>query len=166
MRKDKEWLRQEVLGIVTNYPGKVYIYRVIELINQLDEPELPVVPQFVANYIEENRKTSERPDYIIFTAYADFFERIFKDERMYKYIQEQNEFAKSVLNGYEVEKEKLYRVKISKDLYFAGFEELKIKFVKDDAPGAIEQAKLFRSKDEALKAIEIIGIGIVEEVTE
>jgi hypothetical protein len=64
MKKDKEWLGKEVVKLsttISNVDGKseyVGISRnaVLNLTNQLDEPELPVIPQFVADWIEYAKK--------------------------------------------------------------------------------------------------------------
>lgn len=170
MKKDKEWLKKEInimsRTITNNGVGEyVGISRksTLDLIDQLDEPELPVIPQFVVDVIDRYKERGS-----IYSLFVAIKQGSFVSEFVDWFCKEGNDevMVRSWLDGYEVEKEKLYRVKISKDLYFAGFEELKIKFVKNDAPGAIEQVELFGSKDEALKTIEIIGLGILEEVTE
>ena len=67
-------------------------------------------------------------------------------------------------DGYEVEKEPLYCVKIGKG-YFSGFDETKVTYVIDDAPGALAQRIKYNSKEEAeMDAIQIGGT--VEEVVE
>ena len=73
----------------------------------LDEPEKVVVPQFVADWIEEARKSCKD--------LADFFDFDFTNEEVGKWFMQERPFdlaARAWLDGYEVEKEKRYRVKV------------------------------------------------------
>lgn len=79
----------------------------IDMIEQLDEPKKPVVPQFVADWIEEARKSCKDV--------ADFFDFDFTNEEVGKWFIQERPFdlaARAWLDGYEVEKEKRYRVKV------------------------------------------------------
>ena len=68
----------------------------------------------------------------------------------------------ALLYGYEVEKEPLYCVKIGKG-YFSGFDDTKVTYVIDDAPGALAQRVKYETREEAeMDAIQIGGT--VEEV--
>ena len=87
-------------------------YDVIKLIEQLDEPQKPVVPQFVANYIEKYKEELSVRE-AMSKSYATF--------EVDKWLAEldedgnfinQNTFAIAWIFGYEVEKEKRYRVKL------------------------------------------------------
>lgn len=139
------------------------IGEVLGIADELDEPQKTIIPQFVANEIE-------RYEDMLDMLSGEYFYRTSEeidDDGLLVWIDEnQDTFARAWLDGYEVEEEKKYRVQLSKDLYFARFKELKIELIKDDAPGAMEQAKLFSSIEEAIDAIKTIGIGTVEEVTE
>lgn len=83
----------------------------ITIIKQLDEPQKPVVPKFVADWFEENK---DDLDNAIF-GYLVFWEERDTDSVLYQW------FAKSENNpienlirmkdGYEVEKEPLYVIK-------------------------------------------------------
>lgn len=62
MKKDKEWLKDEVKslfdeaydsGKMEYHESEESIHRINSLVDQLDEPQKPVIPQFVANYIEK-----------------------------------------------------------------------------------------------------------------
>ncbi|EME8213480.1 TPA: DUF1642 domain-containing protein [Enterococcus faecium] len=89
---------------------------ILEDLKQLDEPQKPVVPKFVADWFEENK---DDLDNAIF-GYLVFWEERDTDSVLYQW------FAKSENNpienlirmkdGYEVEKEPLYEVIIG-DLY-------------------------------------------------
>ncbi|MBF9649467.1 DUF1642 domain-containing protein [Streptococcus pseudopneumoniae] len=79
----------------------------IDLIKQLDEPEKIKVPQFVAEWIEEARKACKDV--------AELFEFNFTNDEVRKWFMQERPFdlvAHAWLDGYEVEKEKRYEVKI------------------------------------------------------
>lgn len=77
----------------------------------LDEPEKPVVPQFVADYIEENRDALEE---YVFRNVLVTLPVIPADDPMYKWLNNKGigVIVDCIRNGYEVEKEKLYTVKL------------------------------------------------------
>lgn len=80
---------------------------VLDLIEQLDEPKKVVVPQFVADWINEARKTCKDV--------AELFEFDFTNDEVGKWFMQERPFdlvARAWLDGYEVEKEKRYRVKM------------------------------------------------------
>ena len=81
----------------------------LEIIEQLDEPEKPVVPQFVADWLEvckENLALSlaSSMNNIVMSAIKQ------PDETIHWVAHNSETFAKAWLFGYEVEKEKLYVV--------------------------------------------------------
>lgn len=81
----------------------------IDLIKQLDEPEKIKVPQFVAEWIEEARKACKDV--------AELFEFDFTNDEVRKWFMQERPFdlvAHAWLDGYEVEKEKQYLVKMPK----------------------------------------------------
>lgn len=78
----------------------------LELVRELNEPEKPIVPQFVAEYIEYCK---HEKFYALHGAYADMDDRL----KCWRFKGNNSElFAKAWLYGYEVEKEKLYTVEI------------------------------------------------------
>ena len=75
----------------------------LELVEELDEPEKPVVPQYVADMIIERKKQKQG---IITT-----IKNLSVFEEAFAWIRKNEEaFAKAWVYGYEVEKEKLYTV--------------------------------------------------------
>lgn len=81
---------------------------VLGLIKQLDEPQKPVVPQFVADWIEYFKKTG---DWDLFQSMDYLFEK----KEIREWLEGKNNqetFARAWLDGYEVEKEKRYMVKV------------------------------------------------------
>ncbi|VOS29750.1 phage protein [Streptococcus pneumoniae] len=76
-------------------------------LKQLDEPEKVKVPQFVADWIEEARKSCKDV--------ADFFDFDFTNEEVGKWFMQERPFdlvARAWLDGYEVEEESKYIVKV------------------------------------------------------
>lgn len=80
---------------------------VLKDLEQLDEPKKVVVPHFVADWIEEARKSCKDV--------ADLFDFGFTNEEVGKWFMQERPFdlvARAWLDGYEVEKEKRYLVKV------------------------------------------------------
>lgn len=97
----------------------------LELVKQLDEPEKPVVPQFVADWYEEHKEDLE---YNLYRLCIDFCGR-----KLYGDLYEWFKFDKNkpievlvLMNkyGYEVEKEKLYTVRLKATGEFIYFKKL------------------------------------------
>lgn len=87
-------------------PDDLKLADVMQVIDQIDEAEKVVIPQFVAYWIEEARKTCRD--------ISDFFEFNFKSEEVKKWFLDYKPFdlvARAWLDGYEVEQEKRYAVK-------------------------------------------------------
>ena len=92
-----------VAGIVS---GKTILKTVLRDLKQLDEPEKVKVPQFVANWIEECKK---KGDLSLGGAIQ------LPCPEIYEWLKDwgnQETFARAWLDGYEVEEEKRYLVKI------------------------------------------------------
>ena len=80
---------------------------VLKILNQLDEPKKPVVPQFVADWIERERKSGGDLE--------DLFDDIVCEQKHLEWFREEenmNLVARAWLDGYTVGKEKRYTVKI------------------------------------------------------
>ena len=75
---------------------------VLRDLKQLDEPEKPVVPQFVADFISEQKKQGRTLSYSIDASMSD---------RVAEWYWGNSElFARAWLDGYEIEKEKKYKI--------------------------------------------------------
>lgn len=71
----------------------------------LDEPEKPVVPQFVADYIDSERNSC--------STFSEALSNMYYEQKIIDWFYINSEtFAKAWLYGYEIEKEKLYTVEI------------------------------------------------------
>lgn len=84
---------------------------VIDLIEQLDEPQKPVVPQFVADWYEENKDSF---DYNLWEYLTDWEKQ--EPSGFKNWISNKNNAFQTLVNmhqfGYTVEKEKRYLVKV------------------------------------------------------
>lgn len=100
------------------YEGMVMAYsQVVHMVNtvlKLDEPQKPVVPKFVAEWIEYAKKKGDSLA-ISFKPWNLYGVEYSKADRWIEDNQET--FARAWIDGYEVEKEPLYEVIIG-DLYF------------------------------------------------
>lgn len=120
--KNKEWLKEKVNNRLSRAKeetnsdpfaysvGRVDAYkRVLQYIDQLDEPQKVIIPQFVADWIEgckkDNTPLSLAYDVAAFGGVAEWL-----------YEQENADnidlFAKAWIDGYEIEKEPQYGVKL------------------------------------------------------
>ena len=105
-------IRTEVLLAKSSPERKGYIAGLEEAINIIegfsDESQKPVVPQFVAEIIEYYKRNNA-------TLYDALREKNFNKQYSEWLLNEQNAYdkvAKAWLDGYEVEKEKRYLVKV------------------------------------------------------
>lgn len=80
---------------------------VLEIIEQIDEPEKPVVPRCVADFISSEQRSCSALSEAI-----DNMEMRDEGEVTGWFYDNSEAFAKAWLYGYEVEKEKLYTVEL------------------------------------------------------
>ena len=96
-------------NIFGNKAEYIEIDAAIELVSKLDEPQKVTIPQFVAEYIEHKKNK----DYHLLGAMAEI--RSHKNKEIDEWFTDDDNmelFARAWLDGYEVEKEKRYLVKI------------------------------------------------------
>lgn len=98
-----------VVGIVS---GKTILKTVLKDLKQLDEPEKVKVPQFVADWIEYCKVKK------ITLAHALYRSEEAENKNVFSWIVKdsgnQETFAQAWIFGYEVEKEKRYRISMPK----------------------------------------------------
>ncbi|VTX87783.1 Uncharacterised protein [Enterococcus hirae] len=140
----------------------------IAVMKKLDEPQKPVVPGFVAELLDYYRQSPDVDLLALLITFKDWYYSTAKDgdheEAIDWLVKHPEIYMRAWLFGYEVEKESLYCVKIGKG-YFSGFDETKVTYVIDDAPGALAQRVKYETREEAeMDAIQIGGT--VEEVAE
>lgn len=98
---------------------KIYISRkgLLELVKQLDEPQKPVVPQFVVDWIKYCKNTNVTMTRALLVGEVDFYNYANQKDlsRLTDFFSDgknQEIFARAWLDGYEVEEEKRYLVKV------------------------------------------------------
>lgn len=124
-------------------------------IKQLDEPEKVVVPQKVAEYIEQMKNE----DYHLLGAMTEIRSHKNKEIDDWFYTDDNMElFARAWLDGYEVEKEKRYLVKLKG--VFKGYEYLNFKFGRVWAFSNEEENEEYRTHH-TKKELEESGFGWV-----
>lgn len=121
----------------------------------LDEPKKPVVPKFVADWIEYAKKKGDSLA-ISFKPWNLYGVEYSKADRWIEDNQET--FARAWIDGYEVEKEPMYRVKLGEG-YFVEYQGRGALIIPDDN----KEIKIFDSKSDADRTAQTIG-GAVEEV--
>lgn len=110
MSKDKNWALEELEALYKKYEkndSASYAFNIaINIIKELDDQEKPIVPQHVADFLAEYEgeslemlfdvlKYSHDPEELTTAGWVDAYPK---------------EFARAWLDGYEVEKEKMYEV--------------------------------------------------------
>lgn len=97
--------------LVKKYEKTIYAIiateEVLKDLKQLDEPRKVTIPQFVADWIEEGKKHCKDV--------SDLFDFDFTNEKVGNWFLQERPFdlvARAWLDGYEVEKEKKYRVSL------------------------------------------------------
>ena len=144
-------------------------------LKQLDEPKKLIVKPIVAGWIEKSTDPftkAEKIAYLIKSKdgdsyyFCDWFVRdgILTQEQGEELLawatRQSYETLLSLYNGYEVEKEPLYRVKIGEG-YFVEYQERGALII----PDGNKEIKIFDSKSDAERTAQTIG-GTVEEVAE
>lgn len=132
---NKQELIEEIKGLkYHNASKRLWVDRglVLDLVEKLDEPNKPVVPQFVAEKIKYFKKTG---DWNLFQA----MDYLYGEKEIREWLEVKNNqetFARAWLDGYEVEKEKIYTVKVKAVLgqylgrYYLNNEELTPQFTR------------------------------------
>ncbi|HGF8104447.1 TPA: DUF1642 domain-containing protein [Enterococcus faecium] len=132
---------------------------VLDLVKQLDEPQKKVIPKCAHEFILEG--TDLGLSYFEIITSAESFANAKPQDEFSKWLRKNSGlFIRSLLNGYEVEKEPLYRVKLGEG-YFVEYQGRGALIIPDDN----KEIKIFNSKSDAERTAQTIG-GTVEEVAE
>lgn len=131
IEKYENELKDVQLKFGANFKTKVY-EGVLDDLNQLDEPQKVQVPKFVADWIEE----CKNDDFHLFGAMEGISLNQKKLDYWFREDDNMELFARAWLDGYEVEKEKKYSVKVKTYLgqflgrYYLNNEELTPQFTR------------------------------------
>lgn len=153
LKENGAWCTECHTGVTDRY---VKIRKAMELVGQLDEPQKPVVPKFVAEWFEENKDDLE---FAIWELCVDSYG--YDEQGMLNWIQQsENNPIETLIrmkDGYEFEKEPLYRVKIGEG-YFVEYQGRGALIM----PDCNKEIKIFDSKSDAERTAQTIG-GTVEQ---
>ena len=112
---------------------------VFNIINQIDEPEKPVVPQFVADWYEDYKGDLEFNIYNLCIEYRDNGQGVNKDLKEWFGNDSRTKPIETLMKmkffGYEVEKEKLYTVSLKRNGIGIGVQQdgsFKERFAKEE----------------------------------
>ena len=119
MKKGKEWLKEEINKMmkIANYKSIFFSPRMscilyadlIKVIDQLDEPELPVVPKWFADFIEERLESTSDGD-LVMDLWVIYYHGDFPVKH-YNWLRNNKELAtRAILDGYTIEQPKLLTV--------------------------------------------------------
>lgn len=168
MKKDKEWLKEK-MRIRGRHPAEnEYVVKqyeqIMELINQLDEPVKPVIPQFVADWIEDYRDHGGVIVDMLGSLTMELDSASIIDNEVAQWFRENTEkMLKALMDGYGVEKEKLYRVRAGNRYVRFNLDGSIIGAKKDNSIVCLE--RLSKLPFDYEKAVES-GIITLEEITE
>nr|DAK71594.1 MAG TPA: Protein of unknown function (DUF1642) [Caudoviricetes sp.] len=101
--------KQELIGAyerISNFCETVPINKVIQELKELDEPQKPTIPQVVADWIETCKENN------IISLSGAFEYAKGEVETWFSSWENQEIFALAWINGYEVEKEKRYYIRL------------------------------------------------------
>jgi hypothetical protein len=120
-RVKSHWLDEEIYG--DNSVKAIELNMAIDIVNQIDEPEKPVVPRFVAEWYEKNKDDLE---YNLYKLCTDFREQKLREDFHGWFNDDNNKSIETLVLmhkfGYEVEKEKLYTAKLKLTNEYLGYE--------------------------------------------
>lgn len=118
--------KQELIKHIEDLPykegsivDKIYISRkgLLELVKQLDEPQKPVMPQFVVDWIKYCKNTNATMTRALLVGEVDFYN--YANQKDFSRLKEfletesnQETFVLAWIYGYEVEKEKQYYIRL------------------------------------------------------
>ena len=109
MTKEEVIKRIEKMGEYEYFVAKK---SVIAIIAQINEPQKVIIPKFVAEWIEKHKNNNGKKDRL-----SHALEHVFDEVELGLYIKQQEgdyteTIAKAWIDGYTIEKEKLYTVEI------------------------------------------------------
>lgn len=136
----------------------------IKLVEHLDDPQKVVIPKFVAEWIQAANERSANPMEIVSWINKEIGPGILNFDWL-QYENHQQLLLNAIANGYEVENEPRYRVKVDNKLYFQRFDGTKAVFLIDDSLG-VKVSSLDFTREEGNQILETLGVenGQLEEV--
>lgn len=132
---------------------------ILEDLKQLDESQKKIIPKCAHKFIQEGIDSGG--GYFTIIICADSFANAKPQDEFSKWLRENSGlFIRALLNGYEIKKKPLYRVRLGEG-YFFEYHGKGALIIPDDN----KEIKIFDSKSDAERTAQAIG-GTVEEVAE
>lgn len=136
---------------------------IISDLKRLDEPEKVTIPQFVASWIEYCKFTHVDLQHALIVGDVDFYNYANQTDfsKLKEFLETENNqatFARAWLDGYDVEEEKRYLVKLKG--VFKGYEYLNFKFGRVWTFSNEEENEEYRTRH-TRKELEDAGFGWV-----
>ena len=130
----KQELIERIEGLKNIFGNKCEYIKIdfmIKLVSELDEPKKVQIPQFVAGWIEYCKFTHVDLQHALIVGDVDFYNYANQTDfsKLKEFLETENNqatFARAWLDGYDVEEEKRYLVKLKG--VFKGYEYLNFKF--------------------------------------
>lgn len=136
--------------------------KVLEMIDQLDEPEKVVVPQFVADWIEKCKDNKHTLYGLFQYATGEVEKWIFESGSK---AEKADLIGRGWLDGYEVEKTPQWVVNVGSCEYFVGFFDQLEPHIVFGEPKDGDEIMRFKEKEKA-EAVALLTGGKAEEVRE
>lgn len=117
---------------------------ILDLVEQFDEQQKSVVPEFVAEWIEYAKKKGDglRESFSPWTLYGAEY------SKANRWIDENQEtFAEAWLFGYEVEKEQLYYVRLPFDVWNEESAEIETEYLYLGYDNTSDETRMFTTKE-------------------
>lgn len=112
----KQKLHELAFVKMNTKPDDLKLADVMQIVDQIDETEKPVIPQFVADWIEKCKTFKNFAVSLSFALQSSAWEANRLSDECIEWLSDaenQDLFARAWLDGYDVEQEKQYKVKLS-----------------------------------------------------
>lgn len=106
---------ESLKGDLNKFINGIDVNKIIKMIEQLDKPQKVTIPQFVADWIEKCKAIKEFKVSLAYALNSEVWSENNLSDKCIDWLYNANNqeiFARAWLDGYEVEKEKRYIVKV------------------------------------------------------
>lgn len=176
MGKGKEWLEEEIRKNSNSYPTyhderdglikkMVDMHGVIKLIDQLEEPEKVVIPQFVADWLKERKEHFKFAyDASTYISSCGWDDETHIEYKLYKWLPENLlTFCRAWESGYTIEREKRYKVRLKLPvlrkprLYLSYYQALKKEYTlrEEETAGVFTESELAEIDETGFERVEV-----------
>ena len=140
-------------------------FEIIDDLKKLDEPQRVKMPECVVKWLKYCKKNNYPLSAATYDKNIKSFEEASNQTKLLEWfdtVQNQDVFARAWLDGYEVEEEPKWVVKVG-NLYFCGWEDTTAQFVMNTVLGEDESIIKYKNEGTASSVAKNLG-GTVEKV--